>query len=370
MSADPYDYATRHIGAETHAAITAFWQHFARNTETLTNWFSSQEGGTQTVTNIMQPLAMVSPDLTWDFGPAEHGHMLTITAEFQDALRPLARLVQHMSPALPNWVFTDTRPPSDPQQLARDHPARFGFPLLLSKIEASLGRNGRIDLHGYGAGPRVFDEVLNVSTLLLGEEKERDWVGYVQETHTETAPPFAPKTWLADCGAAIAKAQSLMPDVPYARLDPSKASGALYGAFNLVEGDPRQDLITFYAPSEAYLDAAIYGPRFSLRGFSHFGEWFMFLKIQSSAAPFGHVEERHEVEDRLHAALSNAGIGGWVAAEHGEAHVYIDFATTDVGRAVDLLRAGFAEDVYAPNANLHFLDQGLKTLALPLSSPT
>lgn len=370
MSTDPYDYAASLIGSHTRGAIKAFWQHFAQNADTLASWFSSQEGGTQTVTDIMQPLQEISPDLTWEFGPAAHGHMLTITAEFQDTNRPLARLMQRMAPSLPNWTFTDARPPSDPTQLAQDHLARFGFPLSLSKIETSVDLNGRIDLHGYGAGQQVFDEVLNVSTLLLGEEKERDWVGYVRESRSETAPPFAPEAWLADFDATIAKAQSLMPDAPYAALDPANTSGALYGEFNLDGGHPRQDLITFYAPTEAYLDAALYGPRFSSRGFSRFGEWFMFLKIPSSvAAPFGHVEERHEVEDRLHEALSGVGIGGWVAAGHGVDHVYIDFATTDVARTVSLLRAEFAVNTYAQNASLHFLDQGLKALAIPLSSP-
>jgi len=368
MSTDPYDYAASLIGSDTRDAIKAFWQHFAQNADTLASWFSSQEGGTQTVTDIMQPLREISPDLTWEFGPAAHGHMLTITAEFQDTNRPLARLMQRMAPSLLNWTFTDARPPSDPAQLAQEHLARFGFRLTLSQIEVSLGRDGRINQHGYGAGRAVFDEVLNVSTLLLGEEKERDWVGYVQETHSEISLPFGLFTWIDDFDAAIAEARSLMPNAPRSALDPMQASGGLYRDFNLIEGDPRQDLITFFAPSEAYIHAALYGPRFSSRGFSRFDEWFMYMKIQRNpAAPFGHVEDRAEVEDRLHATLSSAGIGGWVAAGHGAEHVYIDFAVTDVAQAVALLQIHFGNEAYAENASLHFLDQGLSGVTIPLA---
>lgn len=368
MSPDPYDYAASLIGRNTRDAIKAFWQHFAQNADALDRWFSNQQGGTQTVTNIMQPLRDVSPNLMWEFGPAADGHTLTITAEFQDSMRPLARLMQHMATNLPNWTFTDTRPPSDPAKLAQDHLARFGFPLSLSQIEVSLADNGRINQHGYGAGRAAFDEVLNLSTLLLGEEKERDWVGSVQETHSEISSPFAPLPWLNSFNAAIAEAQRQMPNAPHSALDPAQASGGLYRDFNLIEGDPRQDLITFFAPSAAYASAALDGPLFSSRGFSRFNEWFMYLKIQRSpTAPFGHVEERAEVEDRLHATLSSAGIGGWVAAGHVSGHVYIDFAVTDVARAVALLQNHFSHEVYAAGASLHFLDQGLRDITIPLA---
>ena len=367
MSVGPYDYAASLIGADTRAAIADFWRHFAANADALKDWFSAPDGGPEMVSAIMRPLTAVSPTLMWEFGPAANGHLLTITAEFQDPMRPLARLVLQMAPTLPDWTITDARPPSDPRQLAQDHLARFGFPLTLSKIEVSLGSNGRIDQRGYGEGRQVFDEVLNISTLLLGEEKERDWVGYVQETRDETGGQFAPEAWITSFDAAIAEARSLMPNAPHSALDPAQASGGLYGDFSLEEGHPRQDLITFYAPTAAYLDAALYGPRFSSRGFGRFDEWFLFLKIRrSTTAPFGHVEERHEVEDRLHAALSSAGIGGWVGAGHGAEHVYIDFATTDVGQAIAALRAEFGHEAYAPKASLHFLDQGLQGIAIPL----
>ncbi len=368
MSTDPYDYAASLINSHTRNAINSFWQHFAQNADILANWFVNQQGGTQTVVNIMQPLTEVSPDLIWGFGPAEQGHMLTITAEFQDGLRPLARLMQRMAPSLPDWTFTNTHPPSDPAQLAQEHLARFGFPLTLSDIKVSLGRDRRINLHGYGAGPKVFDEVLNVSTLLLGEEKERDWVGYVQETHNQASQPFGPLTWINRFDDAIAEARSLMPNAPHSEQDPRQASGGLYRDFNLPHGHPRQDLITFFAPSEAYINAALYGPRFSSRGFSGFNEWFMYLKIQRSlAAPFGHVEERAEVEDRLHTTLSNAGVGGWVAAGHGTDYVYIDFAVADVALAAALLQNHFGKEVYAADASLYFLDQGLRDITIPLS---
>ncbi|MBL1437141.1 MAG: hypothetical protein COB08_013205 [Rhodobacteraceae bacterium] len=370
MSADPYDYAANLISRNTRDAIKAFWQHFAQNADALGRWFFNQQGGTQTVTDIMQPLREVSPNLMWEFGPATDGHMLTITAEFRDTMRPLARLMQRMAPNLPRWTFTDARPPSDPAQLAQEHLARFGFPLTLSQIEVSLGENGRINQHGYGAGRAVFDEVINVSTLLLGEEKERDWVGSVRETPSEISSPFAPLPWLDSFDAAIAEAQRQMPNAPHSALDPAQASGGLYQNFNLIEGDPRQDLITFFAPTAAYVSAALYGPLFSSRGFSRFNEWFMYLKIQRSpAAPFGHVEERAEVEDRLHATLSSAGIGGWVAAGNGTDHVYIDFAVTDVARAVTLLQNYFGHEVYAAGASLHVLDQGLRDITIPLTPP-
>lgn len=376
---DPYDYAATLIGEDIRAKIATFWQVFASKADAIEDMFSRPDGGQQDIVEIMQGLNLISPDLSWEFGPSDRGSRLCVTAEFRDDLRPLARLVRHMAPDLPRWRFVDARPAEDPAMLEQIHQNRFGSPIVLEKIEAHPGFNGRIDQVGEGVGTEdeLYLQVLNISTLLLGEEVERDWIGQVDATPKKAGGLFGifgrrdvtlfdPIEWQKMIRGIIRQTRAEMPDVPFAKVNIETRARVLSTKLNMSPDHRRNDLMTFYATREAYLRGALSGARFSSRCHSRHGEWFMYLRIpRTEHVPFDHAEDRGRIEDRLHELLSGHDLGGVAAAGHGRENVYIDFAVTDVGKAIALIQSELREAEFATGATLHFLDQGMAGIVVP-----
>ncbi len=378
----PYDFVAQMFDQDMRDRIVAFWKTFVQHADEIDGMFSRADGGTADIVQIMQALEPVSKDLMWEFGPSDRGHLLCVTAEFRDELRPLARLVMRMAPDLPRWRFVDARPPDPPEMLEQVHQNRFRGPITVEKIEATIAVDGRIDQVAYGAGSRdeLLSQTLNISTILLGEEQERDWIGLVDPVPNKgggllglfrgnKSAPFDGKAWLDMMQTRIKQAQGLMPDVPYSKLDMDTRPYTVASELNLRPDHRRNDLITFTASNETYLQAAVRGGLFSSRCHSRFGEWFMYLRVPTVPdGPFDTLTERAWLEERLHELLSENGRGGVVAAGHGSEGEYIDIAVTDVGAAVALIQADIVDVPFASGATLHFLDTGVEDYVLPATA--
>lgn len=376
---DPYDYAASLVGEDIRAKIAAFWRAFASKADAIEDMFSRPGGGQQDIVEIMQKLNPISSDLMWEFGSSDRGSRLCVTAEFRDELRPLARLVRHMAPDLEQWRFVDARPAEDPAMLEQIHQNRFGSPIVLEKIEAHLGFNGRIDQVGEGVGTEdeLYLQILNISTLLLGEEVERDWIGQVDATPKNAsglfgffgrrgADLFDPIEWQNTIRGMVRQTRAEMPEVPFAKVNTEARAILLSTELNMSPDHRRNDLMTFYATRETYLRGVLSGARFSSRCHSRHGEWFMYLRIsRRDEVPFDHVDDRSLIEDKLHDLLSDHDLGGVAGAGHGRESVYIDFAVTDVGKAIALIQSDFRDADFAQGATLHFLDQGLAGIVMP-----
>jgi len=378
---DPYSFAASRFPTDTRDAIRKFWMHFAANAEGLDRCFSSNmTEKTVDPTVVMAALKDVSPELMWEFGPSDRGHALTITAEWNDSNRALARAVHDMAPDLSRWQFHQVRGPESDSSITVDYFAqRFGEPLTLTKIEAICGETGRVNLiaHGPDNEQALADQALKVASAILGEAVERDWIGYIDGAPTaktglfgrlrgQSPAPFEPATFADGFRAAIARLKSALPARPYAGTPLDDREVTLFKAKAAYPEHPRADLITFAAASEAYGRAVLSGGRFSSRCHSIHDEWFLYLRIQRTEdAPFDDVSERGVIEERLHQALSQDGLGGVVAAGHGSEAVYIDLDVSDAARAVAQIGQVLQGEPYVGEATLHFLDQGLQSLVLP-----
>lgn len=378
---DPYSYAAGRLPTERRNAIRAFWSHFEANADMLDQYFSSNMTEiTADPSQVMAALGSVSPELMWEFGPSDRGHALTVTAEWNDENRPLARAVHDMAPDLPRWRFYEVRSGESDTRVTADYfAARFGEPLALTYIDTALGCDGRIDLtaHGQGNAKTLADQALQAASIVLGEEVDRDWLGFIDGEPTakaglfgrlrkQPAEPFDPADFAERFRATIADAKSQMPRQPYASVPPDNREVVLFKADQIHPDHRRCDLITFTTSSETYGKAILSRGRFSSRCHSLHDEWFLYLRIPRTAdAPFDDIGERATIEDRLHEALSTDGIGGMVAAGHGQEAVYIDLAVTDIAVAVERIARTLRGEICADAATLHFLDQGLQQLILP-----
>ncbi|MEL6838604.1 MAG: hypothetical protein AAFP85_04890 [Pseudomonadota bacterium] len=378
---DPYSFAAGRLPTETRQAIRAFWSHFQDHADALDQCFrSNMTDMTTDPTDVMGALAAVSPDLMWEFGPSDRGHALTITAEWKDANRPLARAVCMMAPNLPRWRLYEVRSvEADNIDAAEYFAARFREPLVLTGIDTAVGRTGRIDLvaHGPAKADTLEDHAIKIATSILGEEVERDWLGFVDAARTPKAGllgrlrgqrpvPLDAIAFADSFRAAIALAKSKMPTTPYSAMSLKDRGMVLVKPSKMPADHPRSDLLFFVTTSSPYAEAVLLGGRFSSRCYSLHDEWFLYLRIPRSAdAPFDDVQDRYDIEERLHDALSKDGLGGMVAAGHGREAVYIDVAVTDVALGIERIAGAIQGEVYAEGATLHFLDEGVQDLVLP-----
>lgn len=380
---DPYDFFAMRQSTETRNAIARFWEAFSEHADRLDEAFNSKDSAQiQDLVSVMEELRTISPNLMWEFGPSERGHALCVTAEWRDELRPLARLVRQMAPDLPRWEFIDARRADNLAWVTPENFAnRFREDLAIQMIEVNLNDRGRIDLiaKGKGEADHLGQQALSVATMALGEEVERDWVGFVDGEALKSGglsflrkssqPHFDPAEFVEHFHTEIEQAKSAMSEVPYSQLSIEERAVSIFEVNKLPEDHPRSDLFMFSGTDETYARAVLRASRFSSRCYSRHDEWFLYLRIpRTMDATFDDVADRYEIENLLHERLTAEGIGGFVAGGHGQEAIYIDLALRDVDLGVALIHQILADKPYAQEATLHLMDSGLTHHILPVIS--
>lgn len=379
MQNDPYSFAATRLLTAKAQAISDFWTHFAKHADQLDVFFTQAPGADQVdVGAIMAKLRDVSEELMWEFGPAETGHTLCITAEWKHHMRPLARACIDLAPQLPGWAFFDARTGLDPAGFAENFSARFGVDCTISQIDLAVGADNKIDMtvSGQGTDDDLCNQALLAAGLLLGEQIDRDWFGTVSpKTSTakrlfsrlKSAPAFDATRFVDAFHAKINEARAGLPILALAHTDIETRQATLLDFAGVAGQTNRPDMITFAVPNQSYAEAVLRPGLFASANHSAHGEWFLCLRIPHDGQ--GNVDLRVTLEDRLHSTFAAASIGGLVAAGHGTEAYYIDIGTTDIDRAVSIFTVDFA-DVLHPGSTLHFLDAGLDECVVPLANPS
>ena len=333
-------------------AIERWWQEFARQSDDIVALFKG-EAQWDLPEWMGSHLHEIHPQLMWEFGPGiDSGHRLVITPEYRFDLRPLVDEILERAPSLPGWSFYGHRLPESWETALSTVEARTGTELAATGFRCSQVRFNLIEVviefpkrflaaHEELASSQAF--VLLES--LLGEATLNAWVGEVS---------VAKKSWRSTKLASLPSAfetmrQSIvegLPKVPI-RLLPGELQWTLFQLEpSEAEDYPRQlDMIVGKAidPEQwenSYRDV----PYFSTR-YTRSGDTFCFLKIDGAEGLDGTPwQDKGDIEDVLEEALRSSELGCLVSGGTGLRYVYLDFALTDVPRALatikDVLRTG------------------------------
>ena len=380
--ADVYDFWADRIPAAEAAMIDRFWEAFVQIAPSIDHTFSGT-GDPVDVAEVMQTalgdLAEMIP--SWEFGPAEDGHHLALSPDFSHELRPLVRAMVNRAPEIPRFTIHDARQPHPDLAGIPDVVASRMFqPFTLTGAEAMAGEHRRIDLVGSGPGADSDAQAGLLFSVLVGEAVERDWLGEIAVQRSGPGmlsrmfgkkPAAAdPMDWLPgfkdQVDAVLAELMDARPATPMAEPLPG-ADGLLYQITPTGSEGPRADSITYQTTHGDYAAARFANARISSVRFSRFGESFLGLRIQrAEEMNFDQVTERGDLADAIDSQLQAAGAGGVFGEGHGQGHVYIDFAATDIPLAIATIERTLGQrGVTAPSALL-FDEAGLEDQILPL----
>lgn len=378
---DVYDFHAALLPSDHLAAIDAFWGWFQKKADELDAHFSRKTDRQSADPNqLIERLKGPWDELMWEFGPSDKGHSLAITAEWNDDNLVNARAFLRRAPSLPRWVFSEVKPSCAPEALIETFEVMFKQPLHIVALTASENATGRVDIAVEGAADEdiLFGQAIKLTSLLLGEAEERDWLGMIDciqlqpkgglmaRLKSRQAPKLDVEGALASLHGAIERSKGKRPDSPYAQTDFHDRPASLFKINDAPEDHPRADLITFIAPDERYGNAAINARRFSSANHSGHGEWFIYLRLPHQDETLLSVDDRGNIEELIHTSLAAIDLGGVVASGTGTQASYIDVALNDVTAGVTQLGHVLKDTPFAPDVTVHFMDPGLTHYAHPL----
>lgn len=379
---DPYDFAASLLSNTKRDLISQFWDAFLEDAEGLQKAFADKDkAGIYGDLKSEVLLKKISKTITMEFTFEEAGHKLCITSGRAMKPLPIVRLVKDMAPDLPDWDITYARKPHDKGALFpfsyQNYQDRFDHPLLIDSIKPTLNPDGRIDIMGSGgsAPDELIEQTFNAASMILGEEVQRDWVGYTEsrpsvDNRASAEPSMAldPDAFLADFRTEISKAQFLMRKAPFSERKLEDLNGTVIYLEDMPEDHRRPDLEVMSIPEGLFAKGTINSPNFSSRCYSSFGEWFLNIRLPLSKIP---AEDKSQALSLLaiplHEALVADHLGGCVMHGVGREAIYIDVAVTDVAQGVAVIEAALREIPFAADSALHFMDVGLEDVTIPLS---
>lgn len=361
----PEDVARRD---EALVAIENFWQAFLAQQGEIESFLQDRQSF-DLASWLEQHLQGVHPELMWEIGRGEpEGWRLTITPEDRLDLRPLVDTLIENRPPVSGWSFLPFRPP-DRQYLQETVQARTGHDSrgLRGTVRRMDGNLLEVGFHlplvpePEAAGQAAF---LAAETL-FGEENLALWIGGVGYATDESVVEdwMEPDELVEAFEALRSEIRKELPEEPRYKLRDQVPWHAIEFDPDEEEDYPgRQDLIGFTTMElEAFKAAHGVGPFCSSR-FSLLGETFCYLKIERPSDAYEDtVELRSQLEEDLHQALSEAGLGGQVGGGTGLRYSYVDLALLDVRNSIPVLRR-VLRDHDVPNRSwLLFFDETLKS---------
>lgn len=165
-------------------AALRFWGWFAANAEKLRRLHANREF-VAVAREVNKALDKVDPQLAWEIGPGKgEPNLLTISAEGNAALRPLAEMMIRLAPHLEGWEFYSSRPSRPAPSVIRLPESDQAFDTSgwgFAPVEQL--ETGRLDLVivdnklAESDRERALKAVSIYLDQLLGEDTVETWIG-------------------------------------------------------------------------------------------------------------------------------------------------------------------------------------------------
>ncbi len=344
------------------AAIDRWWEAFAAKAGELEDLFRGRSRW-DLPAFMNEHLHAIHERLMWEFGPGvEGGHRLVITPEAEIHLHPLVKAVIGRAPKVEGWQFYPFRLPEPPETAGELVRARTGATLEGIKIRARMGPRNRIDLVFHSEVIDDADELRRLAFVaaesLLGEEVLNDWIGIISVADEAKDTWAGPERLRSTVETLIGTVREQLPRKPLHERDDDGWTMWRLDPDDKDDYPARTDLVVGKSLLPEMWMTAQEGSLFSSRRFSRCGETFCYVKIDGSAKTIipEEFKERSELEQAVHSALREAGLGSHVGGGAGRRYSYLDLAVTDVGRAIPVLRETLRRSAVAPRSWLQFMD--------------
>lgn len=352
------------ISSEQKRAVKSFWESFDRDQAQLCDYF---DGKLKTDIDIpgwvethLQP---IDKDIMWEFGPGlKKTHRLVITSETNRSLRPLVQYILSQAPEYKDWEFYEYRLAEDLVQLQQTMAARTNWQDI-SEIEFELTRSEFNTIAITYYVPASLEQETKEShsynacvltEALLGEEDLDKWIDYI-DVFPKAKSKFFKKTKISAQPLSALKEAFLteiktikvrLPHDPYYKVINNK--NTKWGLMEMTPGEqndyPRkQDLYVspFILLEDDLFNATYIGYKnFFSERFSNYNEKFLYLKIDGTAEDLNQeiFIDRSTIEDMLNEVLQEKKLGCVIGGGTGLRYSYIDFALTDLKKAIETIR--------------------------------
>lgn len=347
--------------------IKGWWSAFEKNAATIAASFSKK--AEFDLPGWMQgTLQKIDHNLCWEYGPALRckGHRLVITPESSRHLRPLTERILSLAPSMSGWEFYGYRPAEDLKTASMTCECRVGRDLDGVSVVVAKGRHNRIDLKFLFNKSEGLDEKVAFNTAfvatesLLGEEVLDKWIGSIEADFAPQKRSIGLERLQSTVQALI---DSILDQLPADHFYKQYSDDQEWSSFSRKLKEPptdcagRDDIYVGGTCRFDVLSASTANFPFFSTSFSRHDERFCYLKIDGidGLAEDG-FQDRGEIEDAVHAALMEQGLGCRFGGGTGHRYSYVDLILTDVQQAIPVIQRVLIEGKIPVRTWLLFFD--------------
>lgn len=345
---DPSPAETAHYD-QTMAAIGAWWDAFRLRAEDLDAIFSGRASW-DVVSWVNSHLEPIADGLMWEFGPGTGGHRMVITPEANSALRPLVAELIRRATQIAGWEFRAHRIAENAERAEQLVAALGGESLDQVSFDLSVSEENLVDIECF-VPKGCSDDAASTTAYtgvraLVGEATFERWIGAlsISKATKRRRGAIVP----GELGAAVGQAiREIRASLPAQRWVDHNDNGAA-----VLQREPPDEEDDYPARTDVFLGSSMY-PQLAVASlstlegfvaserFSRHDEVFAYVKIDGSDGlpEHGSFGDRSDIEDAIDSILRDNGLGACVGGATGLRYAYVDFATSDIDRAIELLRA-------------------------------
>ncbi|MGI4851855.1 MAG: hypothetical protein ACRYGR_07935 [Janthinobacterium lividum] len=343
-------------------AIEFWWQAFEKDQNKISDSFNPTLENNFNISSWMQEhLQNIDDDIMWEFGPGlQKKHRLIITSESKRQLRPLIQYMLNESPDLEDWEFYEYRLPEDLNLAQQTMNIRTNWHNI-SNIEFELVEDkfNKIEIIYYICDSLNQEEtnLYNCYILtesLLGEEILHKWIGHI-DVQLKVKKKLFRKVKIFSQSIEILKEtvlkniqeikSDLFKDFYFMQINNREVEWCVMKSSPIEQIDYSQknDLyISSFILTKNDLFNALYKDynNFSSERFSNFNEIFLYLKIDGTSKDLNQDTfiDRVTIEDMLNESLLKDKLGCVIGGSTGLKYSYIDFALTDLTKAIQVMQ--------------------------------